>query len=74
MGITNKTYIIKQGGGFNPDAIIFRHFGENCEGNFIDRKDELKIVSHIGNIRLGPTFYGAEDRVYLHNMNRIIFR
>lgn len=65
VGITNKTYIIKQEAGLQPEAIIFRHFGESCEGNFLDRKIELQVVEHIGNIGLGPTFYGAEDRVSL---------
>jgi len=37
VGITNKTYILEAIIDIHPKYIIFRHFGKNCEGVFIDR-------------------------------------
>lgn len=44
--------------------IIFKHYGQTCEGTFLDRTRELQIVEKLAYLSIGPKYYGATERVF----------
>jgi hypothetical protein len=49
VGITNQTYKISHlKEVIEPKLLIFRVFGTDCEGTFIDREEETKVYLKVG--------------------------